>query len=136
MNFHRFGSRYLLHLERGEEIVTSLKLFCTREEIHRASLVGLGTVSRVTLGLFRTGACRYLSDELPGTCAAAPLTGTVTAEDGRYAVQCRINLDTVSGYLNAATVCGECDIVLEVSSQRLDCAGPVPEAAFSFAFAA
>lgn len=125
MHSRRFGNRYLICLAAGEEIISSLKAFCRRERVQFASFVGLGAVTRVTLGLFRNGMKNYLSDIITGEFAQAPLTGTIAAPRGVPRVHCRINLDGAAatasrgGRLNSAVVSDTCEIVLEVVDHKV-----------------
>lgn len=121
MRFRRFGNRLLIRLAAGEEIIESLKTVCRRTRVHCASFVGLGSITGVTLGLFRHGDKKFHSDVIPGVFTKAPLAGTVIAPRGRHQIHCRINLEGGSeipsrgGQLNSAVVSDTCEIVLSVT---------------------
>ena len=55
MEYRKFGKQYVIRLEKGEEIVSSIKDLCVKENIKLGSLSGIGAVNKVTAGLFKTG---------------------------------------------------------------------------------
>ena len=52
MEYKRFGDTYLVRLEKGEEILTSLTRLAEKEDIHLASVSGLGAINSFTAGGF------------------------------------------------------------------------------------
>ena len=50
MEYKRFGDTYLVRLEKGEEILTSLTRLAEKEDIHLASVSGLGAINSFTAG--------------------------------------------------------------------------------------
>lgn len=61
MEYRKFGKQYVIRLEKGEEIVSSIKDLCEKENIKLGSLSGIGAVNKVTAGLFKTGEKKYVS---------------------------------------------------------------------------
>ena len=55
MEYKRFGDTYLVRLEKGEEILTSLTRLAEKEDIHLASVSGLGAINSFTAGVFFRG---------------------------------------------------------------------------------
>lgn len=54
MNYRKFENQYVIRLDRGEEIVESLKTIAEKENIKLAYLTGIGAVGKVTAGVFDT----------------------------------------------------------------------------------
>ena len=54
MLFKRFGNKYVIRIDKGEEIVACLKKICTDNKILVGSVSGIGAVSRAQIGLFDT----------------------------------------------------------------------------------
>ena len=52
MQFRRFGSKYFVRIDRGEEILASLKALCEKEGIALAEVKALGAVDDFSVGLF------------------------------------------------------------------------------------
>ena len=44
MQFRRFGNKYFVRIDRGEEILATLKKFCEQEKITLAEVKALGAV--------------------------------------------------------------------------------------------
>ena len=47
MNYRKFENQYVIRLDRGEEIVESLKTIAEKENIKLAYLTGIGAVGNV-----------------------------------------------------------------------------------------
>ena len=52
MEYRKFGSTYILRIDRGEEILESITALCRKEKIYLGSISGIGAVGEVTLGVF------------------------------------------------------------------------------------
>lgn len=142
MRCRRFGNRYLIRLAAGEEVITALKAVCRRARVQSATFVGLGSVTGITLGLFRHGDRKFHSDVIPGVFAEAPFAGTIIASRGLPRVLCRINLDggpgtpSRGGQLNSALVSDACEIVLSLTDGIARPAGSANEDCRQLEFAA
>ena len=60
MEYRKFGSDYLLRIDKGEEILQTLSALCAKEEITLGTVSGLGAVGEVTLGVFDREACTFI----------------------------------------------------------------------------
>jgi predicted DNA-binding protein with PD1-like motif len=60
MRFSRFGTTFILRIDRGEEIVAALKTFCTEQKIALATVQGIGAVDNAVIGLFEAATQRFL----------------------------------------------------------------------------
>ena len=49
MEYRKFGSTYILRIDRGEEILESITALCRKEKIYLGSISGIGAVGEVTL---------------------------------------------------------------------------------------
>ena len=52
MEYKRFGSRMVLRIDRGEEVLTQLRRAAEQEGIRLAAVSGLGAVGDFTVGVF------------------------------------------------------------------------------------
>ena len=52
MKYTRFDDTYVVRLEKGEEVVSSLKSLCEKEDIKLGSIGGLGATNHVVVGLY------------------------------------------------------------------------------------
>ncbi|MBQ9389989.1 MAG: DUF296 domain-containing protein, partial [Synergistaceae bacterium] len=52
MQLRRFKNKYFVRIDRGEEIMSSLKKLCEQEKITLAEVKALGAVDDFNVGLF------------------------------------------------------------------------------------
>ena len=118
MQFQKFGSRFVVRLDRGEEVVATLQNFCEQQKISLGSISGIGAVERATVGFFETATKKYLARELPGGFELAPLAGNISTQSGETYLHLHANLadekqNAFAGHLSAATVSATCEIVID-----------------------
>ena len=82
MEYRKFGKQYVIRLEKGEEIVSSIKDLCVKENIKLGSLSGIGAVNKVTAGLFKTGEKKYVSRTYEEDMEIVSLGGNVSRMNG------------------------------------------------------
>ncbi|MDK2967151.1 PPC domain-containing DNA-binding protein [Lacrimispora sp.] len=80
MEYRKFENTFVIRLDPGDEILTSLISLCETERIMLASVSGLGAVNAVQLGVFDTEKKQYYSREYKGLYEIASLTGTITVK--------------------------------------------------------
>ena len=118
MDYKKIKNKYVLRIDRGEEIVSSLKGFCKDNDIKLGTVSGLGAVDRVKVGLFATDTKEYHSTELTGDHEITSLIGNISTKDGEIYLHLHINIadeeyNTYGGHLSSAVVSGTCEIVVE-----------------------
>ena len=52
MDYRKSGNRYILRLNRGEEIISSITDLCRKENIKAASVNGIGATQSVEAGFY------------------------------------------------------------------------------------
>lgn len=119
MIFKKFGNKYILRIDRGEEIVATLKAFCTNHRIGLGSVTAIGAANRATIGLFNTTTKQYQSTELTGDFEITSLTGNISTMNGEvylhlHATLSDANYHTFGGHLNTAVVSGTCELIIDV----------------------
>jgi hypothetical protein len=62
MEYRKFGNTYVIRIDRGEEIVASLKEICRKEKIFCASVQAIGAVDDFEIGLFNVETKKYCSE--------------------------------------------------------------------------
>ncbi len=121
MVYKEFGSMVVLRIDRGEEIVSSVKKVCEKENIRLACISALGAVDHAVVGLYLVEERKYSPNSFDGEMEMTSLTGNVTTKDG--AVYLHMHADfadgsghTFGGHLNEAVISGTCEMFI----QRLD----------------
>ncbi|HLG51152.1 MAG TPA: DUF296 domain-containing protein [Chloroflexota bacterium] len=109
MEFERFGDRYVLRLDPGEEAASTLRAFAAHENIRGGYLVGFGAFSRVRLCYFDVGANTYRPHHLDRQVEVVSLLGSIAYGSGHpmlhlHAAVSDAAARTYSGHLSEGTV--------------------------------
>ncbi|WP_422484938.1 PPC domain-containing DNA-binding protein [Gudongella sp. DL1XJH-153] len=92
MEFTKFGNKYIVRLDKGEEIVETLKEFCNQHEIRLGWIKGIGAVGEATVGLFETAKKEYHSVDLEGDYEITSLLGNISTMNGETYLHLHITL--------------------------------------------
>ena len=123
MQFRRFGNKYFVRFDKGEEIVSTLKNFCQAEKITLAEVKALGAINDFEVGLFDTAAKKYHKNHFQFPAEITSLWGTVTTQNGEIYLHIHMNAGDIEGkvfggHLNSATVSATCEMIVEDFSGR------------------
>lgn len=118
MIFNRYGNRYLIRIDRGEELVETLNAFCRENGLYLGSVSGIGAVSYVKIGYFEPKTKEYHAIEKEGDFEITNLTGNITTMDGEiylhfHATLTDENYRAFGGHLNAAVVSATCEVIID-----------------------
>jgi len=72
------GRRYLLVLERGDELMAEVKAFAERERLRAAEFTGIGAVASAKLAAFDPEDREYVDIPDPGQTELVSLNGRIT----------------------------------------------------------
>ena len=122
MEFRHFGNKYFVRIDRGEEIMVQLKIFCEQEKISLAEIKALGAVDDFTVGLFDVATKKYHSNHFNFPAEITSLWATVTTKDGKFYPHIHMsaaNIDgqVFGGHLSRAVVSATCEMVVEDFSE-------------------
>lgn len=125
MDYKKFNDKYVLRLEKGEEVVESLKKFAKKEDIKLAKVSGIGAVNKATIGLFLTKEKRYFSKELTGDMEIIALNGSISTMDKEVYLHLHIALgnedfDIRGGHLNSAEISATGELIIELLDGEVD----------------
>lgn len=121
MEYRRFDDAYVIRMDRGEEIVSTLADLCKQEHICLAAVEAIGAVDHAVVGLYDVGEKVYHRKEFNEPMEIASLLGTVTEKDGKpylhlHATLCDANLQTHGGHVNELVISATCEMVLRLIS--------------------
>ena len=124
MEYRKFGDTFVIRIDKGEEIVESLRTVCEKEGIRLGWVKGIGAVNDVTIGLFETASKTYISKRLQGDYEITGLLGNISRMDGKPYLHLHINIsgadyNVLGGHLNSATVSATCEIILRTIEGRV-----------------
>lgn len=117
MRYKKSGPEYIVRIDRGEEIVSTLLLFCTDQKIVLGTVQGIGAVGNAVIGLFDTEKKEYHTTTLAGDYEITALLGNITTKDGAPYLHLHVTLSDASyhafgGHLTSAIVSGTCEIFI------------------------
>ena len=113
MEYRKFSQGYVLRLDPGEEIVSSLTRLVEEEG-------ALGAANDVTIGIFNTVEKQYYSHRYQGDYEISALVGNVTRKDGAPYLHLHITIgnpvtgEVHAGHLSSATISATLELFLQV----------------------
>lgn len=124
MEYIKSGDKIVLRLERGEEIVSSLKKLQRAENIKGAFFSGIGATDNAVIGVYAVNDKKYNAVTLTGDMEIAALTGNISvSEDGGEYVHAHVVLGrgeiAHAGHLNEATVSATAEIFVQIVDVKL-----------------
>ena len=119
MEFRRFSDTYVIRMDRGEEIMSTLAALCEAENIRLASVEAIGAVDRAVVGLYDVNKKAYHRKEFSEPMEIASLLGTVTEKDGKpylhlHATLCDTDMQTHGGHVNELHISATCEMILRL----------------------
>jgi predicted DNA-binding protein with PD1-like motif len=120
MHFVELSSikKYLIRLEKGDEVLSSVKDFCAGKNILSASLFAIGAISGVSLALYELDKKEYFRKSFSGAFEIASMSGNISRLGDEYiahfhGVFSNKEFGTIAGHIDNATVSATCEIILE-----------------------
>ena len=125
MNYRRFGDTIIARIDRGEEILTQLRVIAEREEIRLAEVSALGATNDMTVGVFHTAEKEYHANRFTGDMEIVSLTGTISTMGGQYYAHLHMSAGDAAGHvfgghLNQAIISATCEMVIRVIPGNVD----------------
>lgn len=125
MEFRKFGSMYVVRINKGEDVIETLKKFAADNGIKLGSITGIGASNQVTLGLFDTSSKKYIPHEYKGDFEIASLTGNISTMNGEtylhvHACIADENNRTYGGHLSRAVISATGEIFINAAEGEVD----------------
>ena len=100
MEYRTFGSTYVLRLDPGDEIMSSLKLLCEENEIRLAKIEGLGAADHAVIGLFDVVTKEFHKRVFDVPLEISSIIGNVTRQKGEVYLHVHVNIcdSELNGY--------------------------------------
>lgn len=124
MQYKRFGTTYVIRLEREDEIIDSLKTLVEKEKIRGGFFYGLGAVKNVSLGYFDVEKKEYKEKSFEQEFELTSMVGDMAYSGEKIIVHAHVTLagedfKVVAGHLNKATVTATTEIVFNPVEGKL-----------------
>src|SRR3989344_4073691 len=125
MEYKKFGDKYIVRLDKGEEVVAVLKDFCHQQKITVGSVWGIGAVKNIELRYFDPETKKYYDKKFEDSHEASPLSGNVAAMSGEIYLHLHAslgdyNFNTVSGHLKSAVVSATLEVIIDSADGKVD----------------
>lgn len=125
MKARKRDNRYVLRLEKGEDIIPALKEFCEAHDIRSGIIQGIGSVSEVELGLYHLGRKVYSFKKIKKPLEIASLSGNVSVfQEEFWAHLHGVFGDeegvAYAGHVKSAIVSGTCEMYLIQDEEAMD----------------
>jgi hypothetical protein len=119
MESKKFGNSVVVRVDKGEEIIESLKKACEEHKVKLGFVTGIGATNNAKIGLFDPETKEYHSTELKENFEIAPLCGNISTMDGKTYLHIHANLcnrehKSFGGHLNSAIVSATFEAVIQV----------------------
>lgn len=117
---------FVVVLDRGEEILSSLKSFAKEKDLSSASFKAIGALSRVDLGWFNWETKKYeTAVKLDEQVELLSLIGDIARKDSEPQIHAHLVVGRADGtahggHLLSATVRPTCELVLTESPRELE----------------
>ncbi len=125
MEFKKFGHKYIVRMDKTEEVVSVLKKFCQEQGITLGWVKGIGAVNRVQIGLFETLTKQYHSVVLEGDYEITSLLGNISTMNGEIYLHIHINVadktyKSQGGHLSEAFISATGEFLIEAIEGSVD----------------
>ncbi|MEX1112345.1 MAG: PPC domain-containing DNA-binding protein [Candidatus Andersenbacteria bacterium] len=125
MKHRKVGSSYIVSVERGEEIVASLRAVCEVENITLASVSGIGAAQQIEMGYYNVRQREYSTKLFEAEHEITALIGNVSSMNGEVYLHLHITIgdkafNAYAGHLVKATVSGACEIIMHTVEGTLE----------------
>lgn len=125
MEYYCAGSKIVLRLDKGEEILATLTLFCQQHNIKLATVTGIGAINKASIGVFMQDTKEYHSTELTGNMEITSLMGNISQKEGEVYLHLHINLadetyQVRGGHLNSAWVGATGELVMDIIDGQVE----------------
>ena len=117
MEYRVFRETIVLRLEKGEEVIDSIKNLCEKEDIKVGSISGLGASNHVVVGLFKVDEKKYYSNTFEEDFEITNLTGNISRMNGEVYLHIHgtfadVEGKCIGGHLNKAIISATSEIII------------------------
>lgn len=117
MDFKKINNTWILRIDKGENIVSSIKNFCKDNNIKLGSISAIGAATNIKIGYFDLNTKVYNETVFDGKYEITSLLGNLTTKDNEPYLHLHINFSgedcvTYGGHFVEGTVTAVCEIIL------------------------
>ena len=125
MEYRQFNDTYVVRMDRGEEIISSLTNFCEKEKITLGSVEALGAADHVVIGLYDVAKRQYHKHTFDEAMEITSLLGNISTKDGvpylhLHINLCREDMSVIGGHLNECRISATCEMFVRKLDGRVN----------------
>lgn len=125
MFYRRFGDKYVVRLERGEELVSSLNELIEKEDIQLASVSGIGAVDRAEISIYSFASKKYSIKDIEEEMELVSLQGNIARKDGEPVLHLHASVacedcKAFGGHLHSANISVTGEIIIQIIDGKLN----------------
>lgn len=125
MDYRKFENKFVVRLEKGEEVIESLKEICKNEKIKLAEITGIGASDSIEIGVFNIYTKEYKTKIFEGMFEITSLVGSASIKDGEPYLHIHINFgdengNVRGGHLVASKISATCEIIISVIKGKVE----------------
>ncbi|AJA47589.1 hypothetical protein CPAST_c15140 [Clostridium pasteurianum DSM 525 = ATCC 6013] len=119
MEFKKVNNKWILRLDKGEEIISTLKSFFKEKNIKCAFISGIGAANKLKLGVFDVKKKAYNLRDFSGDFEITSLIGNITSLDKDdiyvhlHATIADIECNAYAGHVKSAYVSITAEILID-----------------------
>ena len=84
MEYRRFNNNIVLRIDKGEEVLETIKKVVMKENIKFANINELGATNSFTVGVFNASEKKYYTNSFQGDFEIVSLTGSINTMSGEF----------------------------------------------------
>lgn len=125
MDYRKFNNTIIARIDKGEEILETIKKIALKENIKLANINALGAVNDFTVGVFKTEEKKYYSNNFKGNFEIVSLTGTINTMNDAFYAHIHMSAgnekgEVFGGHLNRAIVSATCEMIINIIDGKVD----------------
>lgn len=125
MEYRKFNNTIIARIDKGEEILETVKEIALKEDIKLANISALGAVNDFTVGVFKVEEKKYYANEFKGNFEIVSLLGTINTMNDEFYSHLHMSAgnelgQVFGGHLNRAIVSATCEMVINIIDGRVD----------------
>ena len=118
MIYKVFGDTVVLRLERGEEVLESIKKVCEKENIKAGTIQALGAADHVVVGVYNVEEKKYYANTFDEALEITNLTVNISMMNDEVYLHIHATLGNdegkcFGGHLNEARINATCEILIQ-----------------------
>ncbi len=118
------ANKIIFRVDRGEEIVSSIKQICKDNNIKAGLISGIGATDNAEIGVYDVSNKVYKTEKIVGNHEITSLLGNVSIMNGETYLHLHINLandefGVIGGHLNSAIISGTLEAVIDIIDSEI-----------------